>query len=195
MDLNEDRNKLSRRRSRVLWSVALCALVVLVLLGSATGAFASLVDTTSGVKEHFLTAKLDCDVTGPVPDEEGNSVYTVKNIGDIPGFVRVTLVANFVDQNGDIVFATVPEISVSGKDWTKIQRDELTFYCYNGVVPGGASVELPIQVAEAQAVDDATLQVYVLSDIVQTTPQTAVEEAWGVRYVTDGAEKTWNKIA
>lgn len=67
------------------------------------------------------------------------SSVTVTNDGNIQAYIRVAVIANAVDEDGNVTVGTAPAYAVDSAKWTQIGN----YYYYNGVVePKGATAPL-----------------------------------------------------
>ena len=111
------------------------------------------------------------------------SGVSVTNKGNIDAYIRVAIVANAVDENGNIIAGEAPPYTVNEKKWQKLEDG---YYYYKGaVVPGGTTEQL--------FKGDVTVtggELNILAESIQVLGgyggKTASEYAWGVVY-TDGS--------
>lgn len=103
------------------------------------------------------------------------SSVTVTNDGNIQAYIRVAVIANAVDEDGNVTVGAKPTFTVSS-DWTLIDG----YYYYNGVVePKGATAPL-----FTDSVDFAGGEVNILAESIQvlgglTGDGNASIDAWG----------------
>ena len=171
---------MKNHRKSTLLMVLACVLLAAGLLSAfgAAGAFAALGDTTAVVRSELRAAKVTCRVN--------DGSYSVTNTGDIPALIRVKLVINWVDDNGDIMMYP-PEGAeyqlTPGTNWTHMGSDtdpcDGFWYC-NRILSAGEMT--PRIVSELVQTGDGNLRVEILAEAIQATPAEAVEEAWGVHY-------------
>ena len=113
------------------------------------------------------------------------SGVSVTNTGNIDAYIRVAIVANAVDKDGNIIAGTAPDYVylVNTDDWQLLEDDG--YYYYKGAVaPGGTT--------EPLFTDDVTVtggELNILAESIQVLGgydgETASAYAWGVVY-TDG---------
>lgn len=154
-------------------TVLILVLALLLLVGGVTTAFA-LRDTTGEVRESLEKAEVSCAV---------NEDWSVTNTGNIPALIRVRVVVNRKDDDGTLLPGDVPAYTV-GSGWVQI-RDYLYYtdiVDFEAGEDGKANVTTPAVSISA----DAGVQVTVLADAIQATPNTAAQQAWGVTY-SEGA--------
>ena len=174
-----DKRKPNIRMNRA----AVLIMAVLLLLGAAVGStVAFLIDKTAPVKNSFEYAKVSCEVTENFTNNKKDNVQ-VKNTGTTDAYIRATYIINWVDSSGNIA-ASVPEgysYSLTKNSDSKWIEKNGYFYYTSPVAPG-ASTEgsLLTCTAEYPADPEYTLSVEVLAQAIQSTPDNAVQEAWGV---------------
>ena len=156
---------------------ALLALV-LILVCTVGGTVAYLVTHTDPVVNTFTPGEVSCQVEEKF---EGNNVKTeavVKNTGNVPAYIRVAVVANTIDAQGNITgMTTLPDNWRNAEKWTKSGN----FYYYNDVVqPGDVTANL----LTAAGIDLTGIQVTILASAIQSMPDDAVNEAWKMSYDT-----------
>ena len=155
---------------------ALLALV-LILVCTVGGTVAYLVTHTDPVVNTFTPGEVSCQVEEKF---EGNNVKTeavVKNTGNVPACIRVAVVANTIDAQGNITgMETLPAGWLNTEDWTKSGD----FYYYKGVVqPGDVTDNLLNADINLEGI-----QVTILASAIQSMPDDAVNKAWKMSYNT-----------
>ena len=156
--------------------------LALILVCTVGGTVAYLVTHTDPVVNTFTPGEVSCQVEEKF---EGNNVKTkavVENTGNVPAYIRVAVVANTIDGEGNITGMTnLPDNRLNETDWTKSGG----FYYYKGVVqPGDVTANL----LTADGIDLTGIQVTILASAIQSMPDDAVEEAWQMSY--DGGNWT-----
>ena len=168
-------------------AVLLIAIILLIstAVGGSTVAF--LATKTKPVENSFEYANVSCKVTQNC-DTDG-SIVQVKNTGTISAYIRAAVVANWIDVDGNIA-ASVPEgysydLTCSSGSWA--QGKDGFFYYLLPVAPG-ASTEgnLLTCTVTCPETPEYTLSVEVLAEAIQSTPASAVNEAWNVAVDGDG---------
>lgn len=182
----KNRKGLTARSALVIVSAA----VLLITCVGMTVAF--IIDRTNTITNTFVPSKVSCSVQ-EINWEDGNTVKTdvsVQNTGDTGAYIRAAIVINWQNSNGD-VYGTAPvenidyTISLNNTGWT-LGSDG--FYYHKVAVDPGKFTEKLIEnctVTAAAPADGYTLSVEILASAVQSTPDTAVNQAWGAT-VTDG---------
>lgn len=164
--------------------LTVCAvLALLAVILTATGAFASLGDSTSVVT--VKPGTVGCAVSRD---------YAVQNTGTIPALLRARIVVNWVDEAGNLL-AEAPEGAVlkleAPQGWTQLPADakepwEGEWYCNQIVEPGASCPFLGKLEAEGGQV-----RVTVLAEALQAVPAAAAAEAWGLSF-SDGS---WTSVS
>lgn len=175
----------TKQRSALTMALA-CVLLAAALLCAfgAAGAFAALGDSTSVVKTKLEVAKVDCRVN--------NEIYTVTNTGNIPAVIRVKLIINWVDAQGNPMMyapdgAEYQLAPIAQGNWTHFgdpaDPTDGFWYC-NRILSAGEMT--PKLIEQPAKTGEGTLRVELLAEAIQATPAEAAKEAWGVCY-QDGA--------
>ena len=156
---------------------ALLLALVLILVCTVGGTVAYLVTHTDPVVNTFTPGEVSCQVEEEF--NEDNTVKTkavVKNTGNVPAYIRVAVVANTIDKQGNITgMTTLPDNRLNETYWTKSGD----FYYYKGVVqPGKETANL----LTAAGIDLTGIQVTILASAIQSMPDGAVNEAWKMSY-------------
>ena len=186
-------NEKSGRHGIRMNRTAVLLIAVILLVSTAVGSTVAFLATkTEPVENSFEYANVSCKVTQNC-DTDGSSIVQVKNTGTISAYIRVTVVANWMDVNdvnGDIA-ASVPEgysyeLTCSSDSWAT--GPDGFFYYLLPVAPG-ASTEGNFLTCTVTCPKNPeyTLSVEVLAEAIQSTPASAVNEAWNV--VVDGDGK------
>lgn len=181
-----------RAKKRHLARPVLLALSLVLLLSlSVSGTLAYLVANSGPKVNVFEAGKVTIIVDEP-GWHNGNSVknnVTIENTGNVPAYIRATIVANWVDGSGNII-----EGAYEGKDYTAIAPaggwEEMGEYWYwTSKVPAGENTGALINECKVTGTAPAGadhLQLTILSQAIQAEPDDAIEEAWGVT-ISEGA--------
>ena len=168
---------------------AVLIMAVLLLLGAAVGStVAFLIDKTEPVTNTFTYAKVSCEVTEEFNNNTKEHVQ-VKNTGTTDAYIRATYVVNWVDAQGRIAASDPEGYSYSLTEnpdsaWT--EKDGY-FYYTSSIAPGASTAGslLACKVTYPEN-PEYTLSVEVLAEAIQSTPDNAVQDAWGVTVNADG---------
>lgn len=182
----EPRKPASRRRRRFRRNMpSILLIAVVILLGAVVGStIAYLVTDTDPIKNSFVPATITTEITENFDKEVKNNVQ-VKNTGDVDAYIRAAVVVTWQNDDGQ-VYPTAP---VEGTDytvtWTKdgwvVHTDG--YYYYTSVVKPNESTGILLtgcKPVEGKAPDGYHLVVEILSSAIQSKPESAVKEAWGV---------------
>lgn len=182
-------NEKSGRHGIRMNRTAVLLIAIILLISTAVGATVAFLATkTEPVENSFEYANVSCEVTQH-RDTDGSSIVQVKNTGTISAYIRAAVVANWIDADGNIA-ASVPEgysydLTCSSGSWA--QGKDGFFYYLLPVAPG-ASTEgnLLTCTVTCPETPEYTLSVEVLAEAIQSTPASAVNEAWNVAVDGDG---------
>lgn len=182
-------NEKSARHGIRMNRTAVLLIAVILLISTAVGSTVAFLATrTEPVENSFEYANVSCEVTQH-RDTDGSSIVQVKNTGTISAYIRAAVVANWIDVDGNIA-ASVPEgysydLTCSSGSWA--QGKDGFFYYLLPVAPG-ASTEgnLLTCTVTCPETPEYTLSVEVLAEAIQSTPASAVNEAWNVAVDGDG---------
>lgn len=176
-------NEKSGRQGIRMNRTAVLFIAIILLISAAVGSTVAFLATkTEPVENAFEYANVSCEVTEAC-DTDGSSIVQVRNTGTISAYIRVAVVANWMDVNGDIA-ASDPEgygydPTCSSDSWA---RGTDGFFYYLRPVAPGASTEGILLACTVTCPEppEGTLSVEVLAEAIQSTPASAVYEAWGV---------------
>lgn len=148
----------------------LVALILILVVGAGT-TLAYIIDTSGPITNLFSPATVACEVI------DG---YKVKNTGDTDAYVRVTVVVNWQDENGN-VFGKQPEYTLTfGSGWTKGSDG---FYYWPSALAVGASTTNPVitnYTVSDSVSDDYKLCIEILAEAIQAKPFANADAAWNV---------------
>ncbi len=168
---------------------AVLIMAVLLLLGAAVGSTVAFLTTkTDPVTNTFTYAKVSCEVTEEFTNNKKDNVQ-VRNTGTIDAYIRATYVVNWVDAQGNIAASDPEGYSYSltkNLDSKWIEKDG--YFYYTSPVAPGSSTEGSLLTCTVTYPDNPeyTLSVEVLAEAIQSTPDNAVQEAWGVSISQSG---------
>ena len=178
------RKKHSRIRMNKL---AILFIAVVMLIGAVVGStVAFLVTETKPVENKFTYASIS---TGIVETFDGTTKSGVKvtNTGTTDAYIRATYVVNWLNKEDGTIAASVPEgysydlTENPDSKWTYNPNDGY-FYYWTPVAPGGFTAGSLLTCIVTKQPDNPQyiLSVEILATAVQSTPASAVQEAWGV---------------
>lgn len=182
-------NEKSGRHGIRMNRTAVLLIAIILLISTAVGSTVAFLATkTKPVENSFEYANVSCEVTQNC-DTDGSSIVQVKNTGTISAYIRAAVVANWIDADGNIA-ASVPEgysydLTCSSGSWA--QGKDGFFYYLLPVAPGALTEGSLLTCTVACPEDpEYTLSVEVLTEAIQSTPASAVNEAWNVAVDGDG---------
>ena len=174
-------NEKSGRHGIRMNRTAVLLIAIILLISTAVGSTVAFLATkTKPVENSFEYANVSCEVTQNC-DTDGSSIVQVKNTGTISAYIRAAVVANWIDADGNIA-ASVPEgysydLTCSSGSWA--QGNDGFFYYLLPVAPGALTEGSLLTCTVACPEDpEYTLSVEVLTEAIQSTPASAVNEAW-----------------
>ena len=168
-------------------------LVSLVLIAAiAVGSTVAFIATsTEPITNIFNPANVTIDIDEKIENGVKTDVK-VKNTGSTDAFIRAKIVVTWKDADGN-VSATKP---VEGTDYTMTLNETDWFrgsdgfyYCKTSVAPKGST---PALITACKKVDGVTppdgydLSVEIIASGIQSTPDSAVKEAWGMTVDANG---------
>ena len=163
---------------------ALTIAIILILVMAIGGTVAFLVTHTDQIVNTFQPTDVSCEINEKFNDD--NTVKTsavVENTGKIPAYIRVAVVANTVDADGSITDTADVRDKLASSGWTNVGD----YYYYNGVVKPNETTGNLL----AEGIDLNGIQVTILASAIQAEPDSAVAQAWGVKF--DGS--TWSAVS
>ena len=174
--------------------VALVAILVLLCCAVA-GTVAYLVTSTGPVTNTFTPASVTTEVV-EVFNGTTKSNVRIKNTGNIDAYIRVAVVANWIDKDGNVYGGATP---VAGKDYTLtpktgenenwFQGSDGYYYCKTAIESGSETpvlIESCAKTTGAEVPEGYDLQVTILADGIQSVPADAVQQAWPAVQVSGG---------
>lgn len=182
-------NEKSGRHGIRMNRTAVLLIAIILLISTAVGSTVAFLATkTEPVENSFEYANVSCKMTQNC-DTDGSSIVKVKNTGTVSAYIRAAVVVNWMDTDGNIA-ASVPEgysydLTCSSGSWA--QGTDGFFYYLLPVAPD-ASTEgnLLTCTVTCPGTPEYTLSVEVLTEAIQSTPASAVKEAWNVEVDGDG---------
>ena len=145
--------------------------------------FALLKANTEPVTNTFTAAKSGTDIVEKLDGSQKTSI-AVKNTGTAVSYVRVKLVMNWVDDNGNVSAEPVnipPSITA---DW--FEQDGIYYYKMPVAAKDFTTNLLKTPITQDAAPEGYHLEVTVLAESIQAAPSKAVTESWGVGVDSNG---------
>lgn len=158
---------------------AVLLLSMILLIGIAVGTtVAFLVARTEPIKSTFEYARVSCEVTGSKENVQ------IKNTGNTAAYIRATYVVTWRDADGKVAVSVPSGYSYTltenlGNYWNKGADG---YFYYSLPVSLGNSTQDSLLTCNVTYPDNPeyTLSVEILAEAIQSTPESAVADAWGV---------------
>ena len=155
--------------------------IILVVVMAIGGTVALLMDSTDSVTNRFAPASSGITIEEEVK-ENCKTEIAVKNTGDTGTYIRVSLVANYYDKNGNITGgADVPDFRLNSEKWF---FNDGYYYYKQPVAAGGVTDNILASGSRMQL--ENNMQVTVLAQSIQASPTSVVHVKWGVTVNPDG---------
>lgn len=149
---------------------------------------------TEPLENQFTPAKVSCKVEETFENNVKSDV-SIRNTGDTDAFIRVAIVANWVqteDNDNSKVTSVHAQKPVAGEDYTLtlaensdgnwLQDDNGFYYYKNAVEPDGSTAVLikECKPIEGKAPAGYTLAVEIVASAIQASPETVAEKYWHI---------------
>lgn len=169
-----------KKNNRKIVGIALlCLCIVALFVG---GVIAYLTARTEPVTNEFVPAKVSCVVEEVFENGVKNDVK-IRNTGNVDAYIRVSVVANFVSDNGKVL-ATAPQEGTDYKIiWTPYgwqKGADGYWYHQKAVAPDDLTSMLIESATAISAPAGYRLNIQILATAIQASPDAAVQEAWGI---------------
>lgn len=145
--------------------------------------FALLKANTDPVTNTFTAAKSGTDIVEKLDGSQKTSI-AVKNTGTAVSYVRVKLVMNWVDDNGNVSAEPVNITPSITADW--FEQDGIYYYKMPVAAKDFTTNLLKTPITQDAAPEGYHLEVTVLAESIQAAPSKAVTDSWGVRVDSNG---------
>ena len=168
-----------KKSTKIVLITAACLLLAACTVG---GVYAYLMANTDTLSNEFVPAKVTCSVEESFVGGVKSDVK-VRNTGNIDAYIRATVVATFVSDDGKVL-ATAPEENVEyAITWgtTGWSRGTDGYWYHVKPVRPNETTALLIETASVSSAPEGyRLHIQILATAVQSAPSAAVQEAWGV---------------
>lgn len=164
----QDRNskKQNKRKSLVI------AIILSVILVAAVGTtLAYIINSSNSVNNDFSPSEITCLIDETVNEGVKSSVK-IQNTGITAAYIRAAVIANTVDDDGNITGAADVSSALCGDGWVK---EGMYYYYTQPVAPNAKTAELL-----KSAINLEGIQVTILADAIQSQPEDAALDAWNV---------------
>jgi len=167
-------------------TVTVIVSTVLLVLACVGMTVAFIIDKTDPITNIFQPSTVSCEVNeknwtdGDTVKEE----VVVVNTGDTDAFIRCAIVINWQNDAGEVL-GTAPventdySLKLNLKNWTPGSDG---YYYHKSEVSPEQTTEVLVRSCEVLAAapkDGYTLSVEILASAIQSSPETAVMDAWG----------------
>jgi hypothetical protein len=145
--------------------------------------FALLKASTAPVENTFTAAKSGTDIVEKLDGSQKTSI-AVKNTGTAVSYVRVKLVMNWVDENGNVSAEPVNITPSITDNW--FLKDGIYYYKMPVAAKDFTTNLLQTPITQDAAPEGYHLEVTVLAESIQAAPSKAVQQSWGVGVDSNG---------
>lgn len=145
--------------------------------------FALLKANTDPVTNTFTAAKSGTDIVEELDGSQKTSII-VKNTGTAVSYVRVKLVMNWVDGDGNVSAEPVNITPSITGNW--FEQDGIYYYKMPVAAKDFTTNLLQTPITQDAAPEGYHLEVTVLAESIQAAPSTAVQQSWGVGVDSNG---------
>lgn len=145
--------------------------------------FALLKASTAPVENTFTAAKSGTDIVEELDGNQKKSIV-VKNTGTAVSYVRVKLVMNWVDENGNVSAEPVNITPSITDNW--FLKDGIYYYKMPVAAKDFTTNLLQTPITQDAAPEGYHLEVTVLAESIQAAPSKAVQQSWGVGVDSNG---------
>ena len=177
--------RLVRKPHKGRGRLAMMVLSVVLLLALAVGGTLAWLSTkTTPVSNTFTPAKVTCDVTENFDEDTGvKTNVNVTNTGNIAVYIRVKLVTYRTNDTGQHIGgkAELPTFKL-GADWVK--HGEYYYYTLPvapGKKPAANLADSMTLTGSYEDADGGKQALDVMAEAIQSAPEKAVADAWGVK--------------
>ena len=187
----------ARPRRRIVKPIILAALCLCLIVGTVGGVYAYLTAKTEPVSNEFIPAAVSCSVEEEFTDGVKSNVK-IRNTGNIDSYIRATVIATFVSDDGKVL-AIAPQ---EGTDYTVawgtdgwVKGADGYWYHTKSVKPNDTTATLIHSAQMVSAPSGYRLHIQILAAAVQSAPDNVVQEAWGVgvgRHTGSGRYGFWD---
>lgn len=167
--------------------ISIIAVSTLLALVMTVGGVIAWLSSSANAKNSFTSAKVTTEISETFNGITKKKVC-VENTGTMAAYIRVKLVANWLDSDGNVVAfpASVDDLTCS-LDATTIAKngwfESDGYYYYKNMVPAGEKTANLIASAKVKTNSEGlkkgyTFNLNVLSEGIQGTPESAVNNEW-----------------
>lgn len=181
-----------RAKLKKSWILAtLAVLLTVAIMASVNATYAYLFTKTNSAENKFVPAVVACEIDEDFIDNVKKDV-SVKNIGTTEAYMRMVVVVAWKDDNGNYLAVRPQEnvdytLKANTDGWFKY--DEV-WYCKTPIAVGFNTPQLIVEFkATGENIPEGYhLSIQFLADAIQSQPDQAVKDAWGVDVVNNQLE-------
>lgn len=164
-------------------SLVLVVSVLALVLAVAGGTLAWLTANSGPVTNTFTPAQVSCEVDETFQNNVKSAV-SIKNTSNIDAYIRAYVVVTWKNADGNVYGKPVKDTDYTmtmpnNTKWFKSGD----YYYYPDAVPSGASTGMLIKECKligTPPADGYSLSVEIIAEAIQSQPDSAVQQAWGV---------------
>ena len=145
--------------------------------------FALLKASTDPVTNTFTAAESGTHIDEKLDGNQKKSIV-VQNTGTAVSYVRVKLVMNWVDENGNVSAEPVNITPSITDNW--FEQGGIYYYKMPVAAKGETTNLLKTPITQGTAPEGYHLEVTVLAESIQAAPSAAVQQSWGVGVDSNG---------
>lgn len=172
-------------------SLVLVVSVLALVLAVAGGTLAWLSANTTPVTNTFTPAQVSCTVEETFENNVKSNVK-IKNTSNIDAYIRAYVVVTWKDAQGN-VYGKLPvkntDYTMTGPETGWEEKDGYYYYtspvAANGGLTGVLISECKLNEGVMPPADGYSLSVEIIAEAIQSQPDSAVQQAWGVT-ITNG---------
>ena len=163
-------------------AVALLVSLVMLLTAAVGATVAFIIDRSQDVENTFTPSRVACRVVEKTAPAGASKAYTVKNIGDTAAYIRVAVLVNWKNGDGQL-YAQAPEFTVTPGDGWHLGADGYYYFTKSVAVDAEISEVLLISINSAAPAGYEQLSVEVVASAIQATSEAVSDWSSGVATV------------
>ena len=157
-------------------------ITIILLFCSVTGTIAYMIKQSSITNEFIMGEVKTQIIENFDSNNKTKKDVNIKNIGNVPAYIRATIVISWKDNEGKVL-GEIPEENVDysikfseSSNWIK---EEDGYYYYKKQIEPNESTEILIEECkQLKEYDNKILEVTIANQTIQAQPTKAMNEAW-----------------
>ena len=157
-------------------------ITIILLFCSVTGTIAYMIKQSSITNEFIMGEVKTQIIENFDSNNKTKKDVNIKNIGNVPAYIRATIVISWKDNEGKVL-GEIPEENVDysikfseSSNWIK---EEDGYYYYKKQIEPNESTEILIEECkQLKEYDNKILEVTIANQAIQAQPTKAMNEAW-----------------